>query len=110
MLSRLFSALSLFTSSRGRDAPVLLNVGSPSQVLRPTLERSGITFPADAVAPTEKPIWTESLADSLNRRFQRKILVLPEREKPVTNATVDFLKQNMRAGFDVLARAVVVIR
>jgi hypothetical protein len=104
MLSRLLSALSSFAPSKGKDAPVLLNIGSPSRVSRPALERSGITFPVDAVAPTETPIWTESLADSLNRRFQRKILVLPEREKPVTNATVDFLKQKVRAGFDV-ARA-----
>lgn len=50
----------------------------------------------------EKPIWTESLADSLSRRLlQRKILVLPEREKLVTNATVDFLKQRGTARFDL---------
>jgi Domain of unknown function (DUF4419) len=104
MLSRLLSALSFSTLLRGKDAPVLLNIGLPSCVPHPTLERSGITFSVDAVAPAEKPIWTESLADSLNRRFQRKILVLPEREKLVTNATVDFLKRKGRAGFD-LARA-----
>src|ERR1035438_1354919 len=104
MLSRLLSALSFSTLLRGEDAPVLLNIGSPSGVPPPALERPGIRFSVDAVAPAEKPIWTESLADSLNQRFQRKVLVLPDREKLVTNATVDFLKQKMRAGFD-LARA-----
>jgi hypothetical protein len=97
MLSRLLSTL-----LRGKDAPVLLNIGSPSRVPHPALERSGITFFVDTVAPAEKPIWTESLADSLNRRFQRKILALPEQEKPVTNATIDSLKQKVRAGFDVV--------
>jgi Domain of unknown function (DUF4419) len=80
---------------------VLLNIGSPSHVPHPTPERSGTTFSVDNVAPAEKSIWTESLADSLNRRFQRKVLVLPDREKLVTNATVDFLKQKGRAGFDL---------
>src|SRR5271170_7259606 len=98
MLSRLLSALSWSTLSKEKDAPVLLNIGSPSRVPPPALEGPG-TFSVDAVAPAEKPLWTESLADSLNRRFQRKILVLPDREKPVTNATVDFLKRKMRAGF-----------
>jgi uncharacterized protein DUF4419 len=95
------SALSFSTLSREKDAPVPLNIGSPPSVAHPALERSGITFFVDAVAPVEKPIWTESLADSLNRRFQRKVLVLPDREKLVTNATVDFLKQKGRAGFDL---------
>jgi len=51
--------------------------------------KPGITFPVDAVKPAGKPLWTESLADSLSRRFQRKILVLPEAEQLVTNAMVD---------------------
>jgi hypothetical protein len=101
MLSRLLSALSFPALSRGKDAPVLLNIGSPSGVPPQVLEEPGIMFPVDAVAPAGKPIWTESLADSLNRRFQRKVLVLPDREKLVTNATVDFLKHKGRAGFDL---------
>jgi hypothetical protein len=104
MLDRLLSALSFSTLSRGKDAPVLLDIGSSSGVPPQALEKPGITFPVDVVAPAEKPIWTETLADSLNRRFQRKILVLPDREKLVTNSVVDFFKQKMRAGFD-LARA-----
>jgi hypothetical protein len=68
---------------------------------QPALEKSGITFPVDDVAPAEKRIWTESLADSLSRRFRRKILVLPEREQRVTNAVVDFLNQKMPGRFDV---------
>jgi hypothetical protein len=62
--------------------------------------KPGITFPVDAVKPAGKPIWTESLADSLNRRFQRKIVVLPEAEQLVVNATVDlFLGRKLR--FDI---------
>jgi Domain of unknown function (DUF4419) len=58
--------------------------------------KAGITFPVDAVKPAGKSLWTESLADSLNRRFQRKILVLPEAEQPVTNAMVDlFLEKKL---------------
>lgn len=101
MPSRLLSALLFPVLSRGKDAPVPLNIGSPSGVLPQVLEKPGITFPVDVVATAEKPLWTENLADSLNRRFQRKILVLPNREKLVTNAAVDFLKQKMRAGFDL---------
>jgi hypothetical protein len=58
--------------------------------------KPGITFPVDSVKPAGKPLWTESLADSLNRRFQRKILVLPEAEQPVINAMVDlFLERKL---------------
>jgi hypothetical protein len=71
----------------------------PSQLLSTLSPKK--TFPVDAVAPAEKPLWTESLADSLNRRFRRKILVLPEREQPVTNALVDFLNQKVPGRIDV---------
>ena len=57
--------------------------------------RSGITFSVDAVAPAGELIWTESLADSLKRRFQRKILILPEREQLVTNALEDLLTKRV---------------
>jgi hypothetical protein len=59
-----------------------------------------VSFPVDAVKPAGKPIWTESLADSLNRRFQRKILVLPEAEALAVNATVDMF-QGRKLRFDV---------
>jgi hypothetical protein len=59
--------------------------------------RSGVIFSVDTVTPAEKPIWSESLAASLHRRFQRKIVVLPEAEQPVTNAMVDsFLKRGTK--------------
>jgi hypothetical protein len=110
MLSQLLSALSLSRVARRKDAPVLLNIGTKVQSNAGSLslvpgiarERSGITFPVDAVAPAGRPIWTESLADSLNRRFKRRILVLPEREKPVANAMVDFIKQKGLDGFDIV--------
>ena len=96
MLSRLLSSLSL-----GKDAPVALNIGSPSRVPHPALERSGITFPVDAVAPAVKPIWTETLADSLARRFQRKILILPEQQQRVINSGFDSLTEQLRARVDI---------
>ena len=67
------------------------------RLLRPLPPISaGITFPVDAVKPAGKPLWTESLADSLSRRFQRKILVLPEAEQLAVNATVDmFLERKL---------------
>jgi hypothetical protein len=52
-----------------------------------------ITFAVDSVTPATKPIWTETLADSLSRRFQRKILVLSTEQKQVINASVDLLKE-----------------
>ena len=47
---------------------------------------SGVTFAVDNVMPAEKPIWSETLADSLSRRYKRRILVLPDSEMPVVNA------------------------
>jgi hypothetical protein len=52
------------------------------------------TFAVDQVTPAQKPIWTETLGDSLGRRFKRKILVLPEQQRQVINATVDLLKKH----------------
>jgi Domain of unknown function (DUF4419) len=51
----------------------------------------GITFAVDDVTPADKPIWSETLADSLSRRFKRKILVLPEADLLVANAEADRL-------------------
>jgi hypothetical protein len=56
------------------------------------LGESGITFAVDSVTPTTKLIWTETLADSLNRLFRRKILILPEQQQ-VINHYVDALKE-----------------
>jgi hypothetical protein len=51
------------------------------------LGKLGIAFAVDSVTPAGKPIWTETLADSLAGRFQRKILALPQEQLQVTNAT-----------------------
>jgi len=49
------------------------------------------TFSVDDVAPACRPIWTEPLSDSVAKRFMRKVLFLPDSEKPVTNALYDDL-------------------
>jgi Domain of unknown function (DUF4419) len=62
--------------------------------------RSGITFAVDNVTPADKPIWSETLADSLNRRFKRKILILSDAGLAVTNAEADSLltyREQLRA-------------
>jgi hypothetical protein len=46
----------------------------------------GVTFPVDSVTPAAVPILTETLAESLAQRLQRKILVLPGAEELVINA------------------------
>src|SRR5271166_5241177 len=63
----------------------------PPSSVSSSREKPGITFSVDDVTPPAKLIWMESLADSLNRRFQRKIFALPDGEHPVTNAGVDSL-------------------
>jgi Domain of unknown function (DUF4419) len=75
-------------------------IDPPSSVSN-SLIATGTTFSVDAVTPAEKAIWTESLADSLGRRFKRKIFVLQEPAKPVINNVIDFLKQSTRAGIDL---------
>jgi hypothetical protein len=84
MLSELFSRLS------GRH---------PSKSVAQT-GKSGTTFDVDAVVPAEKPIWTETLQDSLARRFQRKVLILPEPLQPVINPLIDSLTQERRKKLD----------
>jgi hypothetical protein len=54
-------------------------------------DKSGITFAVDAVDPADQPLWTEMLADSLVRRFQRKIVALPGGQELVINQVVDSL-------------------
>lgn len=50
---------------------------------------SGISFAVDEVEPARQYIWTEALIDSLSRRFQRRILALPETLRPVVNSAMD---------------------
>jgi hypothetical protein len=61
---------------------------------------SGLTvFPVDDVTPAATPIWTESLANSLTRRFMRKIVLLPEPTLPVINEVYDSLSRKL-PGYD----------
>ena len=60
---------------------------------KPESPASEISFAVDSVTPAEKPVWSETLADSLARRFQRKVLILPEAQKQVINSPVDSLYQ-----------------
>jgi hypothetical protein len=54
------------------------------------LSGSGLTtFPVDDVAPASRPIWTESLEQSLARRFMRKVAFLSEPLLPVVNGPYD---------------------
>jgi hypothetical protein len=71
-------------------------------MLSPLLARfskpqDGATFRVDDVAQAEKALWTERLQDQLGRRFQRKILILPDADRPVANASVSSLPEAMRA-------------
>jgi hypothetical protein len=43
------------------------------------------TFLVDTVVPETKPIFTEPLAEHVAKRFRRKLLLIPEPHKPVTN-------------------------
>lgn len=63
--------------------------------------RSGIAFAVDAVTPAPKPLWTETLEESLSRRFKRQIHVLPEAQQQVINATVDFLLERFGGKVDI---------
>jgi hypothetical protein len=72
-----------------------------SKLSNPKEREPGITFPVDDVAPSVRPILSETLAHSLGRRFARKILVLPEQDQPVTNALIDSISPPLRAKLDV---------
>jgi hypothetical protein len=61
---------------------------------------SGMTFPVDAVVPAAAPIWDEPLADSLSRRFQRRILALPEADRLVINEPMTHILQLPRVRID----------
>jgi hypothetical protein len=73
------------TTDRAPQVSTASTAASPGS----TQVRSGITFAVDNVTPAAKPIWSETLADSLGRRFKRKILVLPEADLVITNADAD---------------------
>jgi Domain of unknown function (DUF4419) len=64
--------------------------------------KSRITFPVDSVTPAGKPIWTENLADSLSRRFLRRIFFCPEQQQQVINASIDFLRERFPEQVDIL--------
>jgi hypothetical protein len=55
------------------------------------------TFAADEVVPADRPVWCETLAQSLARRFRREILILPESDKRVINSAMDSLSPELRA-------------
>jgi hypothetical protein len=65
----------------------------------PETRGPGITFAVDSVSPAERPIWSEPLAASLERRFRRKIIVLPEEQLQVVNEGVDGLDASKRSQF-----------
>lgn len=68
---------------------------------QPEMGESGVAFAVDSVMPAGEPIWTETLADSLARRLQSKILVLPEQQQPVINTVFDLLKERLPAKLDM---------
>ena len=57
------------------------------------------TFEVDAVVAARRPLWRESLADSVARRFSRELLLLPDADRLVINSVMDSLSDNLRARF-----------
>ena len=103
MLSQLWSKL-----SKRKPTAIIARPGSfetnPEETVAvqseaagpPVRGASGISFAVDPVTPAAQPVWTETLAVSLGRRFQRKILALPEAQQLVINAGVDSLREPQR--------------
>jgi hypothetical protein len=60
---------------------------------------NGATFAVDDVVPARKSAWSETLAQSLARRFCREVLLLPESDKPVINSAMHSLSPSLRAHF-----------
>ncbi len=56
-------------------------------------DASGTTFVVDHVEPANRRIWTQPMEESVSRRFQRKVLLLPNNDHPVINGFVDSLLQ-----------------
>jgi hypothetical protein len=52
------------------------------------------TFSVDSVSPAQQPIWTESLAQSLARRFLRDIVSLPNPALSVINERFDSVQES----------------
>jgi hypothetical protein len=79
--------------------------------VNPKIGRPGITFAVDSVTHAEAPVWSETLADSLRRRFLREILVLPDDGSQVINATVDsFAARKQPKPMDERTRAMMISR
>jgi hypothetical protein len=104
MVSRLWAKLSRKEniandlSAEGFENSAQESASMPAKAQEhPSISRSGITFAVDPVTQAEKPIWSETLADSLGRRLQRKILVLPQERDYVTNAILDSSDEETRA-------------
>jgi uncharacterized protein DUF4419 len=57
------------------------------------------SFAVDAVVPAEVPIWTETLHDHIAKRFQRKLLLLPEPAKLVINSARSALEERTSRSF-----------
>ena len=55
------------------------------------------SFAVDDVIPAGRPVWSETLAQSLARRFRRKILLLAESDNRVINSAMDWLSPDQRA-------------
>jgi hypothetical protein len=51
------------------------------------------TFPVDDVQPAADPLWTEPLSDHLSKRFLRKLVMLPQPERPVVNSYGDIAQR-----------------
>jgi len=49
------------------------------------------TFAVDPVIAAERPLWSESLSSHVAKRFRRKLLLLPEPERAVTNTLYDLI-------------------
>jgi hypothetical protein len=54
-----------------------------------TRRNRGSIFLVDEVVRAERPLWTEPLHEHVAKRFLRKVLLLPEAEKPVANSLCD---------------------
>ena len=59
-------------------------------------------FAVDLVSPADRPVWTEPLRDQVTKRFCRKLLLLPEGDRPVANALYD---ATLSKGFSLEQRA-----
>ena len=103
MISQLWARLSrrqistVAALAESSESPVNEGASVPFETQTPPKTgSSGITFAVDSVTQADEPIWTETLAESLDRRFQRKVLVLPGEQDHVINEAVNSLEKRMR--------------